>query len=164
MIYQTRLAPQYSILSTGRLIVSGTQGPTEKLSAFVGRLLQPIAKQQKSYLKDMTTFIDFIEKTKIPEKATLVSMDVTSLYSNKLQDEGIKTICRSYTSFYQNKTSIPTCENSFQLNGKNYLKLENVCFKSGQLCSGPWVLIKTNSKWRREARPTMADYNGIEEA
>ena len=45
--------------------------------------------------------------------------------------------------------------------------LGNFCFKSGQLCSGPceaWVLIKTNSRWRREARRITADYNGIEEA
>ena len=29
-----------------------TSGPTEKLSAFVSILLQPLAQQQKSYLKD----------------------------------------------------------------------------------------------------------------
>ena len=45
--------------------------------------------------------------------------------------------------------------------------LGNFCFNSGQLCSGPceaWFLTKTNSRWRREARRTTADYNGIEEA
>ena len=36
---------------TGRPIISGYEGPTEKLSAFVDKLLQPIAKQQKSHLK-----------------------------------------------------------------------------------------------------------------
>ena len=56
-----------------------------------------------SYLKDTTAFINFIEKTKIPEKAILVSMDVTSLYTNIPQEEGIETICRSDTSFYQNR-------------------------------------------------------------
>ena len=38
--------------------------------------------------------------------------------------------------------------------------LGNSCFNSGQLCSGPceaWVPIKTNSRWRREARRTTAD-------
>ena len=43
--------------------------------------------------------------------------------------------------------------------------LGNFCFNSGQLCSGPceaWFLTKTNSRWRREARRTTADYNGIE--
>ena len=74
---------------TGRPIISGCEGPTEKLSAFVDKLLQPIAQQQKSYLKDTTAFINFIERTKVPEKALLVSMDVTSLYTNIPQEEGI---------------------------------------------------------------------------
>ena len=34
----------------GRPIISGCEGPTEKLSSFVDKLLQPIAQQQKSYL------------------------------------------------------------------------------------------------------------------
>ena len=114
---------------TGRPIISGCEGPTEKLSAFVDKLLQPIAQQQKSYLKDTTAFINFIERTKVPEKALLVSMDVTSLYTNIPQEEGIQTVCKAYVSFYQNKIPIPTPlleralrlilqENSFQFNGK----------------------------------------------
>ena len=100
---------------------------------FFDKLLQPIAQQQKSYLKDTTAFINFIERTKAPEKALLVSMDVTSLYTNIPQEEGIQTVCKAYVSFYQNKISIPTPlleralrlilqENSFQFNGKNYLQ------------------------------------------
>ena len=48
----------------GLYIISGCEGPTEKLSSFVCKLLQPIAQQQKSYLKDLTAFINFIEKIK----------------------------------------------------------------------------------------------------
>ena len=66
----------------GRPIISGCDGPTEKLSSFVHKLLQPVAQQQKSYLKDTTDFVNFIEKTKVPVYAILVSMDVTSLYTN----------------------------------------------------------------------------------
>ena len=64
----------------GRPIISGCDGPTEKLSRFVDKILQPIAQQQKSYLKDTTDFINFIEKTKLPEGVILVSMGVTNLY------------------------------------------------------------------------------------
>ena len=42
----------------GRAIRSGCEGPTEKLTAFVNKLLQPIAQQQKSYLKDTTAFVN----------------------------------------------------------------------------------------------------------
>ena len=73
----------------GRPIISGCEGPTERLSSFVDKLLQPIAQTQKSYLKDTTHFINFIENTKVPRNTILVSVDVTSLYTNIPQEEGI---------------------------------------------------------------------------
>ena len=85
----------------GRTIISGCDGPTERLSSFVDRLIQPIAQKQDSYLKDTTDFINFIEKTKLPQNVILASMDVTSLYSNIPQEEGITTVCQAYeASFY----------------------------------------------------------------
>ena len=65
----------------GRPIIAGYEGPTERISSFVDSLLQPIAKSQKSYLKDTTDFTNFIEKTKVVENAILVSMDVTIAYT-----------------------------------------------------------------------------------
>ena len=82
----------------GRPIISGCDGPTERMSAFLDRLLQPIAQRQTSYLKDSTDFIDFIESTEVPKHAIIVSMDVTSLYTNIPQEEGIKTICKAYVT------------------------------------------------------------------
>ena len=82
----------------GRPIISGCDGPTERLSAFVDKILQPIAKEQESYLKDSTDFINFIERTRVPYNAILVSMDVTSLYTNIPQEEGIETVCNAYES------------------------------------------------------------------
>ena len=117
----------------GRPIISGCDGPTERISSFVDRLIQPIAQQQESYLKDSTDFINFIERTKLPKNAILASMDVTSLYTNIPQEEGITTVCKAYEDFYQNHLPIPTkflrqmlClilkENSFQFNGRHYLQ------------------------------------------
>ena len=85
----------------GRPIISGCDGPTERLSSFVDKLLQPIAQQQKSYLKDTTHFINFLNKTKVPENTILVSMDVTSLYTNIPQEEGINTVCNAYEAFHK---------------------------------------------------------------
>ena len=61
----------------GRPIISGCSGPTERISAFVDHLIQPIAQLQASYLKDTTDFINFIERIKLPKSAINVSMDVT---------------------------------------------------------------------------------------
>ena len=114
-------------------MISGWDGPTERISSFLDHILQSIAKVQKSYLKDTTQFINFIEKRKVPNNAILVSMDVTSLYTNIPQEEGINTVCKAYEAFYKNDTPIPTNslrgllrlilqENSFQFNGRNYLQ------------------------------------------
>ena len=120
--------------SVGRPIISGCEGPTEKISSFVDSLLQPISRQHKSYLKDTTDFINFIEETKVSENTILVSMDVTSLYTNIPQEEGITTVCNAYETFHNNNPPIPSRylrdmlrlilkENSFQFNGENYLQI-----------------------------------------
>ena len=117
----------------GRPIVAGNDGPTERISSFVDSLLQPIAKSQKSYLKDTTDFVNFIERRNLPEDVFLVSLDVASLYTNIPQEEGINTVCKAYQTFYGENTPIPTQslrrilklilqENSFEFNGKNYLQ------------------------------------------
>ena len=60
-------------------------------------------------------------------------MDVTSLYTNIPQEEGIETVCEAYDAFYKEETPIPTeyikralklilQENSVEFNGKNYLQ------------------------------------------
>ena len=91
----------------GRPIISGCDDPTERISAFVDHLLQPIAQIQPSYLKDTTDFINFIENTRLPPNTTLVSMDVTSLYTNRPQEEGINTVCEAYEEFYQGNPPYP---------------------------------------------------------
>ena len=91
----------------GRPIISGCGGLTER-SAFVDKILQPTAKEQESYLKDSTDFISFIERTRLPYNAILVSMDVTSLYTNVPQEEGIETVCNACKSFYEGESPIPT--------------------------------------------------------
>ena len=118
----------------GRPIISGNDGPTERISVFVDNILQPIAQSQKSYLKDTTDFINFIERATLPESAFLVSLDVTSLYTNIPQEEGINTVCRAFENFYRDNMPIPTHslrkilrlilqENSFEFNDKNYLQI-----------------------------------------
>ena len=87
----------------GRPIISGCDGLTERLSSFpsgVDKVLQPIAQIQESYLKDTTHFIRFIESTRVPKNAFLVSMDVTSMYTNIPQEEGITIVCNAYENFY----------------------------------------------------------------
>ena len=118
----------------GRPIISGCDGPTERPSSFVDKLLQPIVQIQESYLKDTTHFIRFIESTRVPRNAFLVSMDVTSLYTNIPQEEGITIVCNTYENFRAQKPLLATKflreilslilkESSFQVNGKKHTVL-----------------------------------------
>jgi len=72
---------------SGRPIISGSGSPIERIPSFLDHILQPITQAQKSFLKNTTQFIKFIEKRKVPKNAILVSMDVNSLYTNICQDE-----------------------------------------------------------------------------
>ena len=74
----------------------------------VDTLLQPISKVQKSFFKDTTDFINFIENTKVKKGTFLVSMDFTSLYTNIPQNEGIEIVCKAYENFYKDNPPIPT--------------------------------------------------------
>ena len=75
-LFQTPTPPRIPIFYTltkihklkpvERAIIAGCDGPTERISSFVDHLLQPIAMQQNSYIKDTTDFINFVEETLIP--------------------------------------------------------------------------------------------------
>ena len=72
-----------------RPIVSGFSSCTSRLSEFVDTFLKYQAKRCKSYLKDTKDFLLKLSRFKtLPENAILVTMDVTSLYTNIDHDEG----------------------------------------------------------------------------
>ena len=140
-----RLTKIHKLTLVGRPILSGCSGPTEKISAFVDHLIQPIVQQQASYLKDTTDFINFTERIKLPRSVILVSMDVTSLYTNIPQREGITTVCNAYEEFYQGNRPVPTGflremlslilqENSLKFNGKDYLQTHGTTMGTGSIC------------------------------
>ena len=84
-------------------------------------------------ITETSDFLNFLEKTKVAKDTMLVSMDITSLYTNIPQEEGINIVCKTYEAFHLNKPPIPSLylrdilrlilkENSFHVNGKNYLQ------------------------------------------
>ena len=64
--------------------------------------------RQNLCFKDTTDFINFVEETIIPQDTILVSMDVTSLYTNIPQDDRIQTVCNAYENFHNNNPPIPS--------------------------------------------------------
>ena len=78
----------------GRPNISGCDGSTERiLSSFVDTLLQPIKQKQQCFIEYTTHLIRFYtKKINIGQDTILVSMDVSSLYTNIPQEQGRKIV------------------------------------------------------------------------
>ena len=91
----------------GRPTVVGNDAPTERISSFADSLLQPIAKSKKSYLKDTTDFVNFIERRTLPEDAFLVSLDVAEPVHKYPTGRGHKLSMQSIPDFLRGKYAYP---------------------------------------------------------
>ena len=77
----------------GRPILSGCDGPTEKLSAYLDYYLQPLAQKVNSYIKDTNHFLQrLMLLDNIPTSSILVTIDVTALYTNIPHRDGILAV------------------------------------------------------------------------
>ena len=75
----------------GRPIVSACDSPTEKLSMYLDSFLKPLAQKVDSYIKDTAHFLQNLKRLGQLEKDTLlVTVDVTSLYTNIPHKDGIR--------------------------------------------------------------------------
>ena len=74
----------------GRPLVSANGHPTEKIQEFVDFHLRPHVEAVPSHLKDTTDYLQKMESMNpLPSGTILVSMDVTSLYTNIPHNDGI---------------------------------------------------------------------------
>ena len=79
----------------GRPVTSACSCPTEKLSAFIDDLLQPINKRLPSYVKDTNHLLKIyndVPPTKPGEVRLLYKADVKSLYTVIPNNDGLKAI------------------------------------------------------------------------
>ena len=87
-IYQ--LSKNHKLFPPGRPIISGIGTLSEGLSGYVDSLLNPLLHNIPSYIQDTTHFLRILNSIDyLPDNALLVTMDVTSLYTNIPHDEGI---------------------------------------------------------------------------
>ena len=103
-----KLTKIHMLILVDRPLISGCDGPAGKISSFVETLPQTMAQLQQSYMRDATAFLNFIEKTKVGKDTILVSMNVSSLYTNIPQEEGTNILCEAYEKLNDHNTPIPT--------------------------------------------------------
>ena len=99
----------------GRPIVSGNDCPTEKISQLVDLCINPLVPKIQSYLKDTTHLLQILQTTdKVPPGALLVTLDVTSLYTNIPHEEGIAAVA-DYLSRYRSPDALPSNQSLLKL-------------------------------------------------
>ena len=112
--------------------MSANGHPTEKISEFIIFHLRSFVENLPSHIKDTTNYLKKMETLTIPENTTLVTMDVTSLYTNIPHDDGIAA-CRKI--WEQRTVQEPPIEclvemltlvlknNNFTFDGNHYLQI-----------------------------------------
>ena len=89
----------------GRPIISSNGHPTEPISEFVDYHLKPLVQTLALFMKDITHFL-LLQLQKLgplPNNAILVTVDVSSLYTNIPYDEGIDA-CHYFVNTRQDKS------------------------------------------------------------
>ena len=80
-----------------RPIISGSGSLTENIGIFVDHHLKNLSNKHPTYIKDTPDFLNHIETINngapLPTGAVLVTVDVSALYTNIPQEEGIQA-CR----------------------------------------------------------------------
>ena len=76
----------------GRPIVNSIGSITERLSEFVDENIKELSKLVPSYIKDTTHFLTLLKTVKITDTDLLVTIDVSSLYTNIIHEEGLEAM------------------------------------------------------------------------
>ena len=93
-----------------RPIISGSGSIMENIGQYVEHFIKDHANKHPSYLQDTPDFLRVIEKRNegppLPQNAMLVTIDVSALYTNIPQDEGLN--CVKETLDERNNPVLPT--------------------------------------------------------
>ena len=116
-------------------MISSTSCHTEKISAYVDEFLKPAAQKLPSHIKDSYDFAKNIKNmSKIGSNDLMLTMDVSSLYTNIDTNEGLHAIKenRTINSNFTSQTINMLCTlmnliltlNNFIFNGQNYHQIK----------------------------------------
>ena len=118
----------------GRPVVSGSGGPTEKISQLVDHFIGQIVLLSQSYIRDSTHLINIHNGFTVLPEMLLCTLDITSLYTNIPPDEGIQST-KEMLAIHKPPDSLPhNCyiiellelvltDNHFEFNGRYYHQL-----------------------------------------
>ena len=82
-----------------RPIISNINHPTEKMSKFIHQILHPLVKTSKTFLNNSLDLIHQLREIKPRKDFTLITADISSLYTNIPTKEGISLTTKEYQKF-----------------------------------------------------------------
>ena len=121
----------HKINNTGQPIENSIGSITEKISAYVDENIKHLSKLVPSYIKDTGHFLNIIKDIHIEEKDLLVTVDVSSLYTNMKHENGIEALKswliengtnQEKSEFIRTLAKLVLTSNYFTFNGKMYLQ------------------------------------------
>lgn len=124
----------------GRPIVSACNSSTDNISKYIDFILKPLMQSLPSYVKDTSDFIRKLKSTKLAHaNSYLVTLDVSSLYTNIPHDDGLEA-CRYFLDSETYSTghelsvdcivsliNLVLENNHFQFNNANYVQKNGHC-------------------------------------
>jgi len=117
-----------------RPIISNINHPTEKISEYLDWVINPTAQRAKSYLKNSNQVLLDLKTIKPDDDTILITADISSLYTNIPNKEGIDFVVEEIyldkDNFHKpTKTAMRTLlfntltNNIFEFNGKFYIQV-----------------------------------------
>ena len=115
----------------GRPIVSGSGGPTERISEFEDHFIGPLIPLSQSFIWDLTHLINILNELTLQPWVLLCTLDITSLYTNIAHNEGFQSIKEilaihrppndiPHTSYIIELLEVVLTNNHFEFNGTFY--------------------------------------------
>lgn len=125
----------------GRPIVSSCGAPTERISEYIDHHLRPLVTKIPSYLKDTTDFLQkLLSLGPLPQGCILVTLDVSSLYTNIPHNEGIEACQRALqtcpspappTTYLTRMIELILKLNNFSFNDEHYFRSKEQPWEPG---------------------------------
>ena len=117
----------------GRPICSSVNHPTSRISKLVDEHIKEYVPKTNSYIRDTQDFINKIKSLgQIPEGALLCTLDVSSLYTNIPNEEGIAAVAEKLLSdpkktpiaqYIIDLLRLVLTNMNFEFNGEHYLQI-----------------------------------------
>ena len=146
-----RLPKFHKVNNPGRPIVSANGHPTEKIAEFDDFHLRPHVEALPSHLKDTTDYLQKMESMNaLPSGIILVSMDVTSLYTNIPHNDVSKHVERPGTKepLKNLRRNVLSSCSHWYWNITTLHLLESILYKSTEpLWEQRWHLHTPTSSW-----------------